>query len=82
MKPTWDEVRSRSAVKMGSLDLSCGDCEMVFPLSGLPCRKHATPDESVLIDKHVTDAIRSLGGVDKVIKTLGSVFDPIDEAAK
>jgi hypothetical protein len=58
---TWDEVRSRSEVKTaGGLTVYCGDCAMVFPHSGLPCRKHATLDESKAIDELMTRTLASL----------------------
>ena len=53
MTLTWDEVRARSAAKLGSMDLFCGDCAMLFPASKLPCRKHATPEESKAIDEFI-----------------------------
>jgi len=54
---TWDEVRARSEEKIGSLTVFCGDCAMIFPHSGLPCRKHATPDENKAIDHHISEAL-------------------------
>lgn len=55
--PTWDEVRARSAQKLGSKDLFCADCAMVYPHSRLPCRKHATPEESAAIDELVAETL-------------------------
>ena len=58
--PTWDEVRARSEETIGSLTVYCGDCAMVFPHSGLPCRKHATPEESKAIDEVLGRALENL----------------------
>lgn len=60
MSATWDEVRARSEQQYHGMTVYCGDCGMVFPSSGLPCRKHATPEESKAIDKHLGRVL--LGG--------------------
>lgn len=60
MTLTWDEVRARSERPWGKTSVFCGDCAMVFPHSGLPCRKHATPEESMAIDEVLRRAMMSI----------------------
>lgn len=57
--PTWDEVRARSEEVIGGMKCFCWDCDLVYPSSGLPCRKHATPEESAAIDELI---MRTLSG--------------------
>jgi hypothetical protein len=58
---TWEEVRARSEARTTSgMSVYCGDCGMVFPRSGLPCREHATPEESKAIDEFMSRALASL----------------------
>lgn len=60
MSLSWDEVRKRSEARTASgLIVFCGDCAMVFPHSHLPCRKHATPEESKAIDELLSRALSS-----------------------
>lgn len=57
---TWDDIRSRSEQSLGGMTVYCGDCGTHYQLSGLPCRKHATPEESAQIDELIK---RTLSGV-------------------
>lgn len=61
-KPTWEEVKARSVQRLKSFDAEvyCGDCTMAWRHAELPCRKHATPEELVLIDEHVEQALARL----------------------
>jgi hypothetical protein len=38
---TWDEIRKRSAHKIGSINTHCFDCELNFFSIGMSCDKHA-----------------------------------------
>lgn len=59
-KPTWDEVKARSVGSWNGLEIYCGDCSMAYDHAELPCRKHATPEEQVLIDELVLQALANL----------------------
>ena len=49
---TWADVKARSLVRTQTgLEFYCGDCYIAFHHGGLPCRKHATPEESEAIDR-------------------------------
>jgi len=55
--PTWDEVRARSEEKIGRLTVFCWDCDLAFQAFALPCRKHATADETVALDARISEAL-------------------------
>lgn len=57
--PKWDEIKSRSEQMPGGIAVFCGDCGTFYDLVKLPCRKHATPDESKQIDKLMTETLGS-----------------------
>lgn len=70
---TWDEVRARSEERLSTMTVFCGDCAMVFPHSKLPCRKHATPDESREIDEFL---LRTLSGSPLILQSHVDSFGP------
>lgn len=74
-RATWDEIRARGAAKLGSMDVFCGDCAMVFPHSGLPCRKHATPEESAAIDEQLLKVLQKhpfVEAVNRIVRGMPS----------
>jgi hypothetical protein len=60
MKPTWAEVKARSVGSWNGLETYCGDCGMAWEHNQLPCRKHATSEESALIDECLAQALENL----------------------
>lgn len=60
IKPTWAEVKARSVGTWHGLETYCGNCGMTWEHTGLPCSKHATPEEQVLIDECVAQVLENL----------------------
>ena len=42
---TWEQVRARSASKLGTLTTFCGDCWMQWEVGRTPCIRHTRPEE-------------------------------------
>ena len=59
-RPTWDEVRARSEQTLSGVKVHCGDCEIAWHHGELPCRKHATPEESAAIYDAVAAALERI----------------------
>jgi hypothetical protein len=68
---TWDEVRARSEEKLGGMTVFCWDCDIVFPHSQLPCRKHATEAEREQIDKRMAEELSDHPLIRQINRSVG-----------
>jgi hypothetical protein len=73
MSATWDEIKARSIEHIDGIGTCfCWDCDIAFGAFGLPCRKHATPEESAAIDEHLRATLTETAMVDHpLLKMLG-----------
>ncbi len=71
MSLAWDEIRARSEAQTTSgLTVFCGNCDLAFKCSGLPCRKHATLAERKAIDEHLREALITISLAESPVANL------------